>query len=146
MSNPWMEILFNLPYEEVLNNCKVNRDLRSICNQDSFWRLYLQRNFNLTHTLPGHNYKFTIDLLSNWYEYLRLITNKPITSTALFYFSSLMLQLGEEIEDLDTLIVNVLRNRQRFDVVALNNLIEELPLVDVDVELVPVQEENNILL
>jgi len=72
------QTLLNLPYRDILNYCETHTDAQRICNDDSFWRMRLQRETNWPIAyLPGETFreKFQIFQTSSEHELNETIGN-----------------------------------------------------------------------
>ena len=41
------EILFNLPVKDVINYCRTNEDAQNLCQDNTFWREYMEKNYDI---------------------------------------------------------------------------------------------------
>lgn len=46
----WLEVLLNLPYNEIIKKCRLNKRINNLCNNEEFWKRYIQKNFLINPT------------------------------------------------------------------------------------------------
>lgn len=84
-------ILVNSDYESVINQCEVNRQYRSICQSNSFWRLWLNERYEFDFE-EELNYRKIADKFAVILGYLKE-KNLAITKRAMKY---LLLNVTED--------------------------------------------------
>lgn len=43
----WYNIFLNYTYKELINHCKINRTTRNLCQDNGFWKLWLNQKYGL---------------------------------------------------------------------------------------------------
>lgn len=92
-----------LPIESILKACQVDRSFNQICNDDSFWRYLLRRDFNITQTTLDPKIKYLT-------QYIRNQTLKEIKNKSIFILEK---ESDDEIEELITVQADSVKDLYR---------------------------------
>lgn len=82
------QIALNLTLDDLKHVCQLNKEVSELCNEETFWRLYLNKFFLLNDHIEGMTYKQTVQKCYNLISELNS-SNIYITAKLFKYFINL---------------------------------------------------------
>jgi hypothetical protein len=100
------EVLLNLPGARF--PCSTNSIYASVCNDEYFWKKYLQKYTDVDFTFKGLKYKQTARIVFQFINEIFRIFNNPKLLISTWALRSFMKFCNENTENMETLLTNIL--------------------------------------